>query len=100
MYWNGLESCMVILLGRLHCIGGCGADVLSHPLRGGKGLCTGRLLPLEGIGESLLSQVFVPLLGELLVLFIERGVEDVLAVTNDGVTTALLRRSRSASRRV
>ncbi len=57
--------------------------MLSHPLRGRKGLGTGRLLPLEGFGESLLSQIFVPLLGELLVLAVESGMEDVLAVTNE-----------------
>jgi len=29
---------MAVLLERLHCIGGCGADALSHPLRGGRDL--------------------------------------------------------------
>jgi hypothetical protein len=54
-----------------------------HPLRGGKGLGAGRLLLLEGFGEALQAQVFVPLLGELLVLAVERGVEDIMGVTNE-----------------
>ena len=39
---------------RLHCVGCCGADALSHPLRGGKGLGAWvPLLPLEGFDEAL-----------------------------------------------
>jgi hypothetical protein len=41
------------------------------------------LLTLEGFGEALQSQVLVPLLGKLFVLVVERGVEGVLAVTNE-----------------
>jgi hypothetical protein len=41
---------------------------MSAPLR--KGLGAWGLLPLEGFGEALQTQVVVPLLGELLVLFV------------------------------
>jgi hypothetical protein len=81
-YWNALLSCMVILLGRLHCTGGCRADALSHPLRDGKGLGAGGLLLLVGFGEALQSQVLVPLLGKPFVLVVKLDVEGVLAVTN------------------
>src|ERR1700679_333569 len=86
--WNALESCMAALLERLHCICGCGADPLSHPLRGGKGLGAWGLLLLKGFGEALQSQVVVPHLGESLVLLAQA--DEVNEVVADDCVAPLL----------
>src|ERR1700679_1967115 len=73
---------------RLHCVGCCEADALSHPLRGGKGLGAWGLLLLEGFGEALQSQVVVPPLGESLVLLVKADEVNVV-IANDGAAPLL-----------
>jgi hypothetical protein len=78
--WIAVLSCMAALLERLQCVGCCEAGAHSSPLRGGKGLGAWvPLLPLEGFDKALQAQVFIPLLGECLMLAMKFGVEDVLA---------------------
>ena len=73
---------MAALLERLYvrCVVS-GRASLSAP--GGEGLGAWGLLLLEGFCEALQSQVVVPLLGELLVLVVKRGVEDVTVVPDE-----------------
>ena len=58
------------------------------PLRCGNGLGAWGLLPLEGFGEALQTQVVVPLLGELLVLLVQAGKVNVVAAL-DGAAPLL-----------
>ena len=69
-------------------MGGCGADELSHPLQGGKGLGAWGLLLLEGFGEALQSQVVVPHLGESLMLLVQA--DEVNVVVADDIAAPLL----------
>jgi hypothetical protein len=56
------------------------------PLR--KGLGAWGLLPLEGFGEALQTQIVVPLVGELLVLLVQAGKVNVMAAL-DGAAPLL-----------
>src|SRR5665213_3147335 len=86
--WNALLSCMAALLERLHCVGCCEADALSHPLRGGKALGAWVPLLLKGFGEALQSQVVVPHLGESLMLLVQA--DEVNVVVEDDIAAPLL----------
>jgi hypothetical protein len=71
MYWNSLLFCMIALLGRVERSWGCGANTMPCVRSAAdKGLGAWGLLPLEGSSEALQAQVVIPLLGELLVVFV------------------------------
>jgi hypothetical protein len=87
--WNALLFCMIALLGRVERSGGVERTRVPYvPLRCGKGLGAWGLLPLEGFGEALQTQVVVPLPGELLVLLVQAGKVNVVAAL-DGAAPLL-----------
>jgi len=88
MYWNSLLFCMTALLVRLRCVGMVERTRYLVRSAGGKGLGEWRLLPLEGFGEALQTQVLVPQLGESLMLLVQ--LEKVHIVVADDGAAALL----------